>query len=383
MGSGTLGAVQLDGGPAYVFVVWHPASAAAERLAHALFTSLYSDPDRPARRGLGIRVRYRTASSSSQVPQPIPDELIGCSVVVILMDANLVVDRAWCDYAASLTERAPADLVIPVALTPVDHIPVVLRSLRTLDLTGVDEDDRSTVLLNRVMHDMSLRLDVSTRPVRVFMSHAKSDGLAITRQIRRYFHEVVGLDDFFDAADVPFGAHIADEITNAAGTAVAFLAIQTDGYATREWCRLEVLEAKRQGVPIVVLAAVRNGEHRAFPYLGNAPVVRWHGKSSLPVVVSVLLREVLRTRYFPKSVESLCEICGLDPAAQVSPSPPELLSALVHCQSASEAGRPVGYLLYPDPPLGTEELTLIRLVNPDLKPVTPLLLRGLMLRGSS
>lgn len=328
-------------------------------------------------------MQYRTSSAPTQLPPPIPLELSGRAVVVVLADAHLVVDRAWCDYVASLTERAPADLVIPVALMPVDNMPAALRALRTLDLSGVDEEDRTTLLLNRVMHDMSLRLDVSSSTVRVFMSHAKNDGLAITRQIRRYFHEVAGLDDFFDAADVPFGVRIADEITDAAGSAVAFLAIQTDAYASRDWCRLEVLEAKRRGVPIVVLAAVRTGEHRAFPYLGNVPVVRWNGKSSLPAVVSVLLREVLRTRYFPRSVKVLCQLCGLDPGNQVSAYPPELLSALVHCRSASDAGRRVGYLLYPDPPLGTEELALIRLVDPELKPVTPLMLRGLMMRGSS
>jgi TIR domain-containing protein len=372
-----------DDGPVYVFVVWHPASAAAAHLAQALFTSLYSDPSQPARRGLGIRVRYRTSLNAAALPpQPIPVEILGRAVIVVLVDAHLVVDRAWCDYATSLYDRAPADLVIPVALTSVEHVPSELRALRALDLADVAGDDRATVLLNRVMHDMSLRLDIASRTVRVFISHAKNDGLAITRQIRRYFHEVAGLDDFFDTADVPFGVRIADEITDAAGSAMAFLAVQTDTYASRDWCRKEILEAKQRGVPLVVLSAVRTGEHRAFPYLGNVPVVRWNGKESLLALVNVLLREVLRSRYFPMSVIALCHLCGLDPDHQVSAYPPELLSAVMHCQVASEARRSVGYLLYPDPPLGTEELDLIRLINPELKPVTPLMLRGLMMRGN-
>lgn len=291
--------------------------------------------------------------------------------MVVLADANLIVDAAWRRYVASLVRRAPRDLVIPVALAPVEHLPNELTELRTFVLTDVAENDQPIELLNRVMHDISLRLDAGSRRVRVFISHAKHDGLVIASVVRRYLHEVAGLDDFFDTADVSYGSRLADEITRAAGTALALLAIQTDSYASREWCRLEILEAKRRRVPIVVLTAVRVGEHRAFPYLGNVPVVRWNGDSSLPAVVSALLGEVLRTRYFPRRVRHLCRLYGLDPHHQVFAYPPELLTALTHRSDALEAGRTVGHYLYPDPPLGTEELELIRMMDPGLKPVTP------------
>lgn len=372
-----------DGRVFAIYVLWHPASAVAELLAKYLFTSLYSDPERPARRGLGIRVRFLTSTTPAQLPQSLPVAVTGRIAVVVLADAHLVVDVAWRRYVSAIVRRAPSDLVIPVALTAVHHLPSDLLALRTLDLTAMTDDERPMALLNRVMHDLSLRLDASSKTVRVFISHAKHDGLTIAHTVRRYFHEVAGLDDFFDAADVPFGSPIADEITNAAGTAVALLAVQTDAYSTRDWCRREVLEAKRRGVAIVVLAAVQLGEHRAFPYLGNVPVVRWNGESSLPAVVTVLLREVLRTRYFPRSIRALCDTYGLDPNHQVSAHPPELLTALNHCRVAAEAGRPVGYYLYPDPPLGTEEVDLLRQLDPDLKPVTPLTFLGVMMRGTA
>ena len=105
-----------------------------------------------------------------------------------------------------------------------------------------------------------------------------------------------------------------------------------------EWCRLEVLEAKRQQVPIVVLAAFDRGEPRSFPYIGNVPVVRWHGNESLPVVVAALLREVLRARYFPRRVEAICRLHGLQPARQVFAYAPELLTALIFRRQAPMTG---------------------------------------------
>lgn len=361
-----------DGPVVAIYVVWHPASGVAAELAERLFTSLCTDPHYPARRGLGIPVRFRTSTSPAAVPASIPVGGVGRTAVVVLVDAHLVVDPAWRGYVAALVHRAQRDLVvIPVALTPVEHLPAELAALRTVPLADVPDGQRPTVLVNRVMHDVALLLDVASRTVKVFISHAKQDGLPIARTVRRYLHEVAGLDDFFDAADIPYGSRLADEITRAAGTALALLAIQTDTYASREWCRLEVLQAKRRHVPIVVLAAVEVGEHRAFPYLGNVPVVRWRGKSSLPTVVTALLREVLRARYFPRRVEALCRLYGLDPEHQVFAYPPELLTALTYRHDASNAGRPVGHYLYPDPPLGTEELELIHLMDPSLKPVTP------------
>jgi hypothetical protein len=376
--------VVVDDGPVFaIHVVWHPSCAPAERLAHHLFTSLYSDPFRPGRRGLGIRVRYRTSRAPTQPPPPLPPGTAGRIAIVVLVDAHLVVQPAWCEYVAALVDRAPADLVIPVALTAVRNLPPDLRSLRTLDLTTVDDDDRARTLLNRVMHDMALRLDTSSRTVKVFLSHAKHDGLEISLAVRRHFHEVAGLDDFFDAADVPFGARLSDEITSAAGTAVALLAVQTDSYSRSEWCQLEILEAKRRGVPIVALSAVRRGEHRAFPYLGNVPVVRWNGDSSLPTLVNVLLREVLRARYFPRSVRALCRSYGLDPDRQVTAFAPELLTTLEHRRAVAAAGGTVDLLLYPDPPLGTAELEVLRRSDPQLKPVTPLTLLPALRGGRS
>jgi hypothetical protein len=365
--------VDADNRPVLViYAVWHPSSNEGERLAEHLFRSLCADPSYPTRRGLGVPVRFRTSTSPSEVPAPIPPDGADRTVVVVLADPHLLVAGAWRRYVTALTERTDIDLVIPVALTPVEHLPAELAALRTVVLPeDAAHDDRSTELLNQVMHQAALLLDTASTSVKVFISYARRDGLPIAGTVRRYLHEVAGLDDFFDAADIPSGSRLAEEITSAVGTVPALLAIQTDSYASREWCRLEVLQAKRRQVPIVVLTAVESGEHRAFPYLGNVPVIRWNGEGSLPVVVTALLREVLRTRYFPKRVQALCRLYGLDPNHQVFAYPPELLTVLTHRHDATNVGRSVGHYLYPDPPLGTQELELIHLMDPSLRPITP------------
>ena len=120
----------------------------------------------------------------------------------------------------------------------------------------------------------------------------------------------------------------------------------------------EVLYAKAGGSPLVVLDALVDVEPRAFPYLGNAPTVRWGGDASalsMERMLCVVLREALRFRHFPKRVSDLCRVYELSGGrSRVLAAPPELLTVL-RARAAADDGH--GHrIVYPDPPLGTEEL---------------------------
>lgn len=259
-----------------VYVVWHPDADPCGHLARAMFTGLCADPEMPARRGLGIPVWFRTSSSRDKIPSSIPFGTARHTVVFVLADDHLVADRQWRQYVDEVVGAAgPDDTVVPVAITATQNLPTQLTALQAIRLRGQPETLWATLLLNDALHDLSRRLDPGAAKVKVFLSHAKSDGSRITNAVRRHLHEVARLDDFFDAANIPDGARFADFIMQNAGSLPALLAVQTDSYASRDWCRLEVLEAKRLHVPIVVLSATKEGEARSFPYLGNVPAVRW------------------------------------------------------------------------------------------------------------
>ena len=361
-----------------VYVVWHPGCRRADALGRAMFATLCADPEVPASRGLGFKVMFRTSGAAGKGPRPVPFHRAQHTMVFILADDHLVGDPAWRSYAQGLVKSArPGDRVIPVAITATGNLPPGLRELQAIRLNDVPDDQQETILLNDAMHDLCRLLGPGMAKVRVFLSHAKQDGLPITTAVRRHLHEVARLDDFFDAADIPDGTRFAEFVTECAGSVPALLAIQTDSYASREWCRLEVLEAKRRHVPIVVLSAVNAGETRSFPYIGNTPVVRWSDETSLPLVVRALLGEVLRDRYFPKRVEGICKRHGIDPKRQVFSYPPELVTMLTYRADMATAGPVTGKYLYPDPPLGTEELRLLRQLDPDIDPVTPTILQAL------
>jgi hypothetical protein len=358
-----------------VFVVWHPDGKESGELSGAVFRELCANPDVPARRGLGIPVRFRTTQQATTAPEPVVFGAAKHTAVFVLADDELVADQAWRDYVADLVEtKGASDLVVAAALTQPSNLPPGLADGQAIRLHEFDSDHRATELLNSVKNDLCRLLDPDEAKVTVFLSHAKHDGLEITQAVRRYLHEHTKLDDFFDAADIPDGVRFAEFITERAGSVPVLLAIQTDDYGSREWCRLEVLEAKRRRVPIVVLTAIQVGEARSFPYIGNVPVVCWRDPSSLPAIVGALLGEVLRARYFPERVRAICRQRGISMSHEVFTDPPELVTVLSSRVAAVEAGRPIGRYLYPDPPLGAEELALLHQLDPDVDPLTPTVL---------
>ena len=361
-----------------VYVVWHPGSTQAADLAKAMFRTFCADPEVPASRGLGIPVRFRTSVSASIVPTPVPFSVALHTVVFVLADDLLVADPAWRSYADSLAQAAlEGDLVVPVSITAISNLSPTLSQLQAIRLSPGGESEQEVCVLNDAMHDVCQILDPNAAKVKVFLSHAKHDGLEITVDVRRHLQEVARLDDFFDTTDIPDGARFAEFIVKCAGSVPALLAVQTDSYASREWCRLEVLEAKRRRVPIVVLSAVEGRETRSFPYMGNVPVVRWHGGATLPAVVAALLGEVLRSRYFPMRVEAICRSEGLVPRPEIFTCPPELLTVLAFRSEPSAVHGDIVQYLYPDPPLGTEEIELLRQLDAGVEPVTPTMLLAL------
>jgi hypothetical protein len=139
----------------------------------------------------------------------------------------------------------------------------------------------------------------------------------------------------------------------------AVVAIHTDSYSSREWCRREIIEAKRWSVPLVVANCIGDLDERSFPYMGNVPVVRMDPDNAgrIDYIISRLLDEVLKDFLWRCRVELTAGAAG--DRVVFTPRPPELISL---------AGLPehAEMLIYPDPPIGTEEQRLFEDVAPAL-----------------
>ncbi|WP_396230768.1 toll/interleukin-1 receptor domain-containing protein [Frankia sp. EI5c] len=228
------------------------------------------------------------------------------------------------------------------------------------------------------MHRAYRLLLDSAPPLQVFVSHAVRDGLEISHRFCEYLNRRTDLTYFISQRDIASGDQFAEVIEKAVGEC-ALLAVLTDAYSARPWCQREVLAAKDNMLPVVVLDALSDGTARLFPYLGNAPVVRWREDSpeTMEKIVGKLLDTALRRTYFPIRAAQVCGAHRLPVPDGLVWQPPELATALEHSRrvttrddTAAETDENRATLLYPDPPLGTDETRLLRRLVPDCEPVT-------------
>jgi hypothetical protein len=95
--------------------------------------------------------------------------------------------------------------------------------------------------------------------VRIFLSHSKHDayGESIARDLREAIYQGSALASFFDVLDIPPGLTFSQVLLHYVRVS-AVIAIHTDSYSSQEWCRREIIEAKRANKPLVVANCISN-----------------------------------------------------------------------------------------------------------------------------
>jgi len=347
--------------PILVQLEYHTGSAEASVLAEDLHIVLNDDPAVP---GLRIPTLFTPDTGRNEVPEPQLADEAERILVVVLADDYLaargkgpwISGRTWTDYVVglrTLCDQSASHRFMPVQMTkhawPIDGR---LEDLNFLRAWAIDDENERRRFIARHIIQLLLRrlqprlLPEDAPPLTIFLSHTKLDLETEPRVVKSLLAHLTASQPqktWFDSGDVEVGSRFAKEIEGGVEDA-ALLAVLTDSYSSRSWCRREVLLAKHFQRPVVVVNAIQEREVRSFPYVGNVPVVRWKGDSQ--EVIDLLLREALRRAYSAASLEQRKKATDV-----VLPAGPELLT-LVHHQ-------PDQVVLYPDPPLGAEELAVL------------------------
>lgn len=369
-----------------VRIVWNSEFTTGNSFARHVYSRLCRDVERPASRGLGIPVYFHSGPTpdGTRLPDSLDPDSAESTAVVALLDTSIRADHAWRECIQAIETQLAGfgkrHLFLPIACE--DKVLSLVEKTNCIRLYERPVTQRSERLVSALTHELARLLlakatDVSTEdfgtleksyaPVKLFISHSKHgpEGIIIATELRDYGRQHLPVATFYDSNDIAAGYDFEREIqANVAESAM--VVVHTDTYSDRSWCRKELLLAKRHACPVLLVNAITIGEDRLFPYMGNAPVVRWQFNSPrrCEVVIDAALREVLRNAYFIGHVRTL-KAAGYLPSTCVEVgTAPETLTYL-NLLHAKRCDRKMhSLLLYPDPPLGDEEIEVLENLNP-------------------
>ncbi|TVR78898.1 MAG: toll/interleukin-1 receptor domain-containing protein [Rhodospirillales bacterium] len=393
-----------------IYVVWHPGDARGESLAEAIAAHL--DGDALVREGIGMRVPVRVRSqawdgSAKGAPREIDFAAADVNVVGVLesWDLQHAAEGEWRPFLDALAaERAAhADRTLVLSFgaggAPLPGLAMVQR-VATAGWPGSDADPawRTRLLLHIVnaigrhlkarekvaQHGGSIE-DVLIDRERLFLSHAKADGWAVATAIEDHLAlNRYGVETFVDATDLPGGARF-DRQFEAEIARSALVAIRSDRYGGRPWCRWEMLRGKCHHRPLLVVDLIERGEPRIFPYAGNVPALRvvtgtgaaggtagtaaGLAPAEIERIVLAMLTEVLRTLIWRlRAAAAVKRAKAADPPLVAAGPIAYFLRVpeLVDVAYLRIAGRRDLTIVYPDPPLDEHERPLIEAVSAGL-----------------
>jgi hypothetical protein len=349
--------------PLLLHLIFHPASSEARDLAHTLHRALNNDSALP---GLAVPTRILIEDGTKLPPPDHSLDEAEHSVVIVLADDEMVIEAdvvpagrlSWPSFVADLAEKC-ADgrhRFLPVQFSesawPLHEN---LKSINFIRAFAKELAERPAWVERMLVVEICRFLLGEGRgtkvPIGVFLSHAKQD----INKSPNLFNELVAhlqatqpVSAWVDSGQIQAGTNFATAIEDGVRNA-AVLVLLTSSYSGRTWCRREVLFAKKHSRPLVVVDGLDGIDIRAFPYIGNVPMLAWsHGGAQR--AVDLLLKEQLRHLHAGKLLER-----SRKPGDCVLTAPPEL-TTIISLPKGSN-------VLYPDPPLGDEEVEVLKLLD--------------------
>ncbi len=366
--------------PFRIYVAWSAHFEQGQRYAELIYYHFTRNKRNPMSRGLGIPVQFQVLNEEEKAPL-LPLRQSENSVTLVLIDSHLVVCENCVEYLNALDMTASNTdqnhLIIPLAVedSAINMESTIVNS-GLVPLYAKNKFEKESFLLLKITHAVYQTLlsrSDKFAPVRLFLSYDHTQSYSLVNSLRSYIGKNFNIS-VTDARDNPLETLLSQ--TETRGNLV-LLAIQTDDYSTQIERQREILIAKENDCPIILLNALNKGEDRLYPYLGNIPSFRsstdqlkmeGDADQSLDEKINYLLdriilstlQEALRVRYHKKFTHYWMQVLGFGEEkkkkAIIRCRPPELLT-LSHINEIQPHPE---LLIYPDPPLGKIESGVLK-----------------------
>lgn len=347
--------------PLSIYVLYHSENKEGHEIYDRLYKLLCRDAGEPFYGGLDIPVYFSTGSDTQPVNE-IDYTRSEKMVILLLIDQKMYISSVWRDVVKNIPNTSK------VCLCPVSQSQFALDfsdriadqqfiSLKTYSIIE-NWQEFKTRLFDYLIRSIS---DNPKKKLKIFISHSKRDRDGIGRvnaeNLRDYLRKETKDDSFYDVNDIVDGFRFDHQIDSAIKDSL-LIVLFTNTYSCREWCRRELLTAKKHKIPAIAVFMVNGDIDRVFPYIGNIPSTIYDGDWS--PVLNLLFHTALDQYYEQLLLERIKE-----GDTTVLPFSPEAFSFSI----VDDAKKTV---LYPEPPLGQEEIEILQAIRPGIAFYTPM-----------
>lgn len=346
--------------PLATYVLYHSEYSEGEKAFDMIYQLLCRDTERPLTDGIDIPVYLRTGKDGDNI-LPINFGESEKTAIIILIDEKMFCSKVWRDYIEELANNVSDTIKIyGIGLYQYAfEISSKTETIQAIKLSNYCLEDNWDLIQTRLLESFYRFLTNPEQKVKLFISHAKKDCLSEAKQLCNYLNSSTKLDTFFDEYDILDGNDFANQIEKNVASSL-LVVLNSDVYTDREWCRNELLIAKRNDIPTVIVNCVKKRVKRTFPYIGNCPMIQCSDNWSEMIVV--LLKTALNQVYQKQLLQAIeSKITTID---GYIPHNPELFSFINISKNKKT-------ILYPEPPLGKEEQSVLTDFNNEISFVTP------------
>jgi hypothetical protein len=358
--------------PLSIYVLYHSENKEGHEIYDRLYKLLCRDAGEPFYDGLDIPV-YFSKGSDTQPINAIDYVRAEKTIILLLIDQKMYISKAWknvvkdipntsnvwlcpisqCQYAFDFSDRTEYQQFI---------------SLKTYSVLE-NWQEFKTRLFDYLIRSLS---PDPKKKLKIFISHSKRDkdnlGRVNAENLRDYLRKETKGDSFYDVNDIVDGFRFDHQIEEAIKDSL-LIVLFTNTYSSREWCRRELLTAKKHKIPAIAVFMVNGDIDRVFPYIGNIPSTVYNG--DWRSVLNLLFRTALDMYHEQKLLDGI-----KDASTTVLSFPPEAFSFSIVNETKEK-------VLYPEPPLGLEEIEILQSIRPKIKFYTPMqyFAEGIDLKG--
>lgn len=371
--------------PLAVHFIWHPSdNDTIYDLISEFRKYITRDTDRPFSREINIPTFLYSSNTPKEIPDRLPPKLAQKDVIYVFTSRHTLTSDTWSNYVSKLKNKDGYSIV-PVAIDKygISHSQSGglenLNFIRAYDWS-LDTRIKSGILeLSHELYRYGFNTINSETPgklssIKLFLSHAKMGDTGVNHAlaIKNYIDNST-MRHFFDATEIVPGSKFNVEIEKNLRDST-MIAIVSDAYSSRYWCQREVLEAKKNRIPIIVVNSLEEYEDRIFPSAGNVPCVHitadpLEEDKILQILIASLL-ETVRFKYATALLEFYQNEGWIDSNAEILARPPEAEQIIAIKQDKGLKCDDSLVVCYPEPPVYEEELSWANALNAKMS--TPL-----------